>query len=247
MTRSAFEFSNLMTMLKNVYRYAIYFAPQPDSEWWNAGSHWLGRCSNRQLALSQTCPALIAPEKFSQLTSAPRRYGWHATMKAPFALQADASFTQLQDALLMICSQFKSFRLPKLHVSRLDDFLALTPAGDVTDICKVERACVTQLHSLSAPLPPDELLRRRTAGLSLAKDSMLLRWGYPHVLEHFRFHLSLTGPLRDCSELQIQSILQCARDQFESLPDCMFDSLAIFAEPERGADFVLLEHCKFSG
>lgn len=234
-------------MLKNVYRYAIYFAHESESAWWDTGAKWLGRCADRQLSISQTCPELLPPEKFSELTSAPRRYGWHATMKAPFVLRQDASFDQLQGALTEICSQFKPFRLPRLQVSRLDDFLALTPVGDVSDICKVERACVTQLHSLAAPLPPDELLRRRTAGLSLAKDSMLLRWGYPYVLDHFRFHLSLTGPLWDCSELQIQSIMQCARTQFDALPDYTFDSLAIFAEPERGADFVLVEQCKFSG
>jgi len=92
--------------------------------------------------------------------------------------------------------------------------LALTPVGANKEISDVERACVTQLHHLAAPLPPDELLRRRTAGLSLAKDSMLLKWGYPHVLDYFRFHLSLTGPLRDCSELQIQSLIDFASENF---------------------------------
>ena len=233
------------TILKKPYRYAIYFAPRPDSDWWNAGSDWLGRCAFRDQAVQQSCPPSITPEKFMQLTAHPRRYGWHATMKAPFVLRGDADFNQLKDALAMVCGQFKSFELPRLQVTRLDDFLALTPVGDTTEITSVERACVTQLHGLAAPLPPDELLRRRSAGLSLAKDAMLLKWGYPHVLDYFRFHLSLTGPLRDCSESQIQSIIHFASEKFDALPACQFESLAIFAEPERGADFVLLEHCMF--
>ena len=233
--------------LKKPYRYAIYFAPRLDSVWWNAGSEWLGRCSFREEAINQCYPPSIAPEKFLQLTASPRRYGWHATMKAPFVLRGDADFNQLKNKLSLICEQFKAFELPKLHVTRLDDFLALTPVGDTTEISRVERACVTELHELAAPLPPDELLRRRTAGLSLAKDSMLLRWGYPHVLDYFRFHMSLTGPLRDCSELQIQSLINFASEKFDALPNCQFESLAIFAEPERGADFVLIEHCMFSG
>jgi hypothetical protein len=232
-------------ILKKPYRYAIYFAPSPDSDWWNAGSEWLGRCASRDQTIHQGCPSSIAPEKFTQLTAHPRRYGWHATMKAPFVLREDADFNQLKDELALVCGQFHSFELPKLQVTRLDDFLALTPTGDTTEISKVERACVTQLHGLAAPLPPDELLRRRSAGLSLAKDAMLLKWGYPHVLDYFRFHLSLTGPLRDCSELQIQSLIDFASDKFNALPACQFESLAIFAEPERGADFVLLEHCMF--
>jgi len=201
----------------------------------------------REQVVSQSFPPSIAPEKFMQLTATPRRYGWHATMKAPFLLKEAADFKQLKDALALLCTQFKPFDLPKLQVTRLDDFLALTPIGDTTEISRVERACVTQLHGLAAPLPPDELLRRRTAGLSLAKDSMLLKWGYPHVLDYFRFHLSLTGPLRDCSEFQIQSMINFAAEKFDPLPPCRFESLAIFVEPERGADFVLLEHCPFSG
>jgi hypothetical protein len=232
-------------ILKKPYRYAIYLAPRPNSDWWHAGSEWLGRCAARDQAMAQSCPPSIAPEKFTHLTAHPRRYGWHATMKAPFVLREGADFNQLKDELALVCEQFHRFELPKLQVTRLDDFLALTPLGDTTEISRVERACVTQLHGLAAPLPPDELLRRRSAGLSLAKDAMLLKWGYPHVLDYFRFHISLTGPLRDCSELQIQSLIHFASEKFNVLPPCQFESLAIFVEPERGADFVLLEHCMF--
>ena len=234
-------------LLKQPYRYAVYFAPRPDTEWCNAGSEWLGRCSSSEQAVHRSFPPSITPEKFIQLTASPSRYGWHATIKAPFVLRADADFIQLKNELSLICSQFKPFKLPRLKVSRLDDFIALTPTGDTTEISRVENACVKQLHRLAAPLPPDELLRRRAAGLSLAKDSMLLKWGYPHVLEYFRFHISLTGPLRDYSELEIQSLMNFASEKFDSLPECQFESLAIFAEPERGENFVLLEHCMFSG
>lgn len=233
--------------MQKAYRYAIYFTPLPDTEWWAAGSQWLGRCAFKQTALAQTTPNLFTPEKFHQLTAAPRRYGWHATMKAPFQLHNDLTLNDLKQKLTELCAQFKPFKLPTLQVSRLDDFLALTPVGDMSDISQVERACVTNLHPLAAPMPPDELLRRRTAGLTLAKDSMLLRWGYPHVLDHFRFHMTLTGPLRDCSEMQIQSLILAASNQFDSLGECMFNSLSIFAEPVRGADFVMIDHCKFSG
>lgn len=234
-------------IFKKPYRYAIYFAPKPEGDWWNAGCEWLGRCAVHEKPIQQSYPSSITPEKFMQLTAAPRRYGWHATIKAPFILHGDVAYNQLKEELALICAQFKPFTLPKLQVNRLDDFLALTPMGDTSEISRVERTCVTQLHRLAAPMPPDELLRRRTAGLSLAKDSMLLKWGYPHVLDYFRFHMSLTGPLRDCSERQIQALIHFATEKFDALPACQFESLAIFAEPERGADFVLLEHCSFAG
>ena len=227
--------------MQNAYRYAIYFAPSPDTPWWHAGSQWLGRCAISNSFLGQTAPALFSQESFCQLTAPPRRYGWHATMKAPFKLNADTALVQLKDALKKISHQLIPFELPKLQVSRLDDFIALTPVGDTSSISLVERECVIGLHPFAAPLPPDELLRRRSAGLSLAKDSMLLRWGYPFVLDHFRFHMSLTGPLRDCTEAQIHALIQSASERFDHLPPCNFDSLALFAEPVKGDDFVLLE------
>ena len=44
-------------------------------------------------------------------------------------------------------------------------------------------------------MPPAELARRRAGGLTPRQDELLQRWGYPFVLEEFRFHMSLTGPL----------------------------------------------------
>mgnify|MGYP006195748115 CR=1 FL=1 len=34
-------------------RYAIYFAPRPDSPWWTLGAHWLGRDEHRDAPLPQ--------------------------------------------------------------------------------------------------------------------------------------------------------------------------------------------------
>jgi len=112
----------MSSRLINPYRYAIYFAPSPDTLWWKTGSEWLGRCARSGETLTQSIPPSIAPEKFMQLTASPRRYGWHATMKAPFVLRGDADYHQLKDALALVCTQFKAFDLPTLQVTRLDDF-----------------------------------------------------------------------------------------------------------------------------
>ena len=34
--------------------------------------------------------------------------------------------------------------------------------------------------------------KRRKPGLSPEREALLLRWGYPHVMEAFRFHMTLT-------------------------------------------------------
>ena len=110
------------------HRYAVYFAPRADSAWWRAGSRWLGRCAARLEPLPQApLPGVPAPE-LHRLTKAPRRYGWHATLKAPFALAPGVDVEQLRAALRSLCARLSSpSRCRALKVAMLDDFLALVP------------------------------------------------------------------------------------------------------------------------
>jgi hypothetical protein len=121
------------------------------------------------------------------------------------------------------------------------------PERDVPQITLLEQQCVTQLNDYAVPLGPEELLRRRSAGLSSHEDALLLRWGYPYVLDRYRFHCSLTGSLAKASPQEVSALTQAAHQHFDHLPFCVFDSLAIFAEPTQGADFVLLEQCPLIG
>ena len=101
---------------------------------------------------------------------------------------------------------------------------------------------MTRLQPLAAPLTPVELERRRAAGLTPEEDALLLRWGYPFVLERFRFHLSLTGALRDAERRDRRGAAGSgARCASTHLPACRFDTVSLFAEPRPGADFVLVE------
>jgi putative phosphonate metabolism protein len=234
-------------MNEAIHRYAIYFAPRVDSAWWRAGSRWLGRCASRREPLPQApLPGVPAPELHG-LTKAPRRYGWHATLKPPFALAPGVDAEQLRAGLRSLCEDFEPFTLPALKVALLDDFLALVPEGGSRAIDDIAAACVTRLQPLAAPLAPAEIERRRAAGLTPDEDALLLRWGYPFVLERFRFHLSLTGTLRDAEPSIVQAIRDAARDRFAGLPACRFDTLSLFAEPKPGADFVLLEQMEITG
>ncbi|MBW8316940.1 MAG: DUF1045 domain-containing protein [Thiobacillus sp.] len=232
--------------LSNAHRFAVYFAPATDSAWWTAGSRWLGRCAATNDALPQPPIDGIAPELQRQLTADPRRYGWHATLKAPFSLDEGVGLDGLRSALQTLAATFSPFDLPPLRVRRLGGFLALCADGDPDAINAVARACVTGLQTLAAPLSSDELARRRRKGaLSIQEDALLVRWGYPYVLDRYRFHLSLTGDLNGVALNTVQRLERAARDTFEGLPPCRFDSLALYAEPAPGADFVLLERMGF--
>ena len=226
-------------------RFAIYYAPRPDSRHWLAGSQWLGRCAVRQEALPQAPMAGLEPALLQQLTAAPRRYGWHATLKAPFQLAPGVSLAALQQQLRALAADLQPFDMPALQVVLLDDFLALVPdplAPQNAAIQALAQRCVMDLQPLAAPLGSAELARRRQAALTPQQDALMLRWGYPHVFDYFRFHLSLTGPLGALSAADRQALQAAAQAHFAALPAGRFDSLALFHEASPGADFVLLEH-----
>lgn len=227
------------------HRYAVYFAPAPGTLGWLAGSHWLGRCAAQLQPLPQLDIQGVAKEDLHRLTAAPRRYGWHGTLRAPFVLSPGVDWATLHHAVQAVASSLQPFTLPPMQIERLDDFLALVPmasAATQAAIHAVAAACVTQLQPLAAPLPPAELARRRAGGLTPRQDALLQRWGYPFVLEEFRFHMSLTGPL-GLVNTGTQALVHDAAEQFfVDLPPLRFNSLALFAEPAPGADFVLLDH-----
>ncbi|MEX1167594.1 MAG: DUF1045 domain-containing protein [Hydrogenophaga sp.] len=232
--------------LAHAHRYAIYFAPPPGSPWWEAGSQWLGRCAATHTLLERPGFDGLAPEQQRQLTAEPARYGWHGTLKAPFVLSAGVELDDLREALRTLASTCTRFPLPDLRVRRLGGFLALCPEGNKDAINAVASACVTQLDKLAAPLSSDELERRRRKGsLSTQEDALLVRWGYPYVMEHYRFHLSLTGNLQGVDEGAVQRVEQAAQAWFGALPPCPFDGLSLFAEPTKGADFVFVERWGF--
>jgi len=97
-------------------RYALYFAPAAHHPLWTAGCRWLGRD-----------PESGASDGGGPHRADPRRYGFHATLKPPFALREGLSRAQLLAALSHFVDERAPFAMPALHVATLGDFLALRP------------------------------------------------------------------------------------------------------------------------
>jgi putative phosphonate metabolism protein len=222
------------------HRFAAYLAPAPDSTWWKAGSSWLGRDAATNDVLSQPLIPGVSMSMQQRVTAAPRRYGWHATLRAPFALAHDADAVMLRGRLSALCRERRPFSLP-LRVALLGDFLALVPDGDTRDIDALARSCVSHLHALAAPLSDAELARRRASGLTPDEDKLLVRWGYPYVMEQFRLHFSLTGPLRDVAPDTIDALKAAAEQWFAPVPPLRVDAVSLFVEPAPGADFIFTD------
>ena len=229
------------TRVASACRYAAFLAPSLDSAWWRAGSQWLGRDAASETALVQPVLHGVSTSDQQRITAVPRRYGWHATLKAPFAMASGLELSTLRSSLGHIGRLWAPLTMTSLQVVLLDDFLALVPRGDASAVNALAGACVTGLHAFAAPLSPGELARRRSAGLSAEEDALLVRWGYPFVMARFRFHFSLTGSLHGTPPETVLALKAAAARWFDALPPCRFEAVSLFVEPRPGADFVCLE------
>ncbi len=183
-------------------RYAIYYAPPPDTPIWAFGSAVLGY----DAASGADVPGFSLPgwdaDAWREMTARPRLYGFHATLKAPFSL-VDAGEENLQAALAQICSEHRRFRLGAMAVTALvesgavEGFVALTPSAPPPDLGQLERTIVTRLDFFRRPLTDDERAKRRPERLSQRQRDQLDLYGYPFVLEDFRFHMTFTGATRE--------------------------------------------------
>lgn len=224
------------------HRVALYWTPRPDHALWRAGSQWLGRDAASGQRLRQPEVAGVDPTVFDALTADPRRYGWHATLKPPFRLADGVTLDRVDEATDRLARSWRVTPLPPLRVASLGRFLALRPQGPMDTIHTMAADCVQRLHGLARPPSTEELARRRHPAMTARQNELLQRWGYPWVLEEFRFHCSLTGPLTALDESQTASVKAVAQRLFDGLPAPMMETFALFVEPVPGGDLRLHRH-----
>ena len=178
-------------------RYAVYFT-LPQGALSAFGAAWLGWDAVQGKALAAPDVSGL-PKPAHEITATPRKYGLHGTIKPPFRLvEGMAEGTDaagLKAALEDFCAGQAPVVLEGLHLSRLGHFLALTPEGDQSALAALAGAAVKALDAFRAPPAEAELARRRKSGLTERQEAYLLQWGYPYVMEEFRFHITLSGRL----------------------------------------------------
>lgn len=173
-------------------RYAIYYTPPATVDWSVFATQWLGW--NMETGQSVAQP-VISGLDLAEVTAVPRKYGLHATLKPPMRLAPGHSLDDLQQACAQLAARQAPVTLEGLHLARLGRFLALRVSGDEAALGALAAACVRDLDPFRAPATAGELDKRRAAGLSPAQEAYLTAWGYPYVLDQFRFHVTLTGKL----------------------------------------------------
>jgi putative phosphonate metabolism protein len=218
-------------------RYAVYFAPRSGSTLGDLGARWLGRDAHGAPVAPLDAPG--SPVRREELIRDARRYGFHATLKAPFRLGDDFSFADLDAAVAALASSREPIVGPSLMAASLDGFVALTPTRPSPAIDALASRCVTDLDLMRAPLSAAEMSRRRRGGLDTVEDANLRAWGYPYVLDRFRFHITLTIRLSRAEAVEVVRALSAtfapALDEGLAIED-----LCIFGDPGGGAPFRLL-------
>lgn len=213
-------------------RYAIYYAPAPGA-FAQAGAAWLGWDAAASAPVPQPDPALAA------VTVAPRKYGFHGTLKPPFRLAEGQSFAALQAAVATLARHLAPVSLPGLRLRDLDGFLALTPEGDPRALQALAAEVVTTLEPFRAPLTPAEIAKRRPERLTPHQLALLGTYGYPFVLEEFRFHLTLSDRLSEPTALAAQAQAHFA----PHLPrPFTVDALCLFGEASDGRFHLIERH-----
>ncbi len=224
-------------------RYAIYYI-FPDGPLASFGHGWLGW--DVVAGVSRPHPEVeTVALPVSQITEVPRRYGLHGTLKPPFRLAEGTDPSSLAHNVSDLAARSRPCMVDGLKLSQIGRFLALTPVGDMTGLSALASSIVADLDPFRAAPTQAELARRRKAGLTKGQEANLVRWGYPYVMEEFRFHITLSGPLSDAD---LRTTEQALRPHLDPLLPSPFsiDSIALVGEAHDGR-FHLIQRYALTG
>ena len=220
-------------------RYAIYFAAGTDSALTRFGAELLGYDAYTGDELPFQRDALHVAPDWRDVTADPRKYGFHGTLKAPMALAPGKSEAEL----LAACATFagKTRPIPTIRpiVDAISGFIAVIPAEPVGALEALAADCVRDFDAFRSELTAEDRARRKPEKLSERQRDYLDRWGYPYVMEEFRFHMTLTGRLDADRRGPILAML---RERFAGLGcDALaIDRIALFKQDDTKARFRII-------
>jgi len=217
-------------------RYAIYFAPSTESALYRFGTAWLGRDGFTGAEFDSPLLDGLPLERWRRVTAAPKLYGFHATLKPPFHLSSDTSADELVADIERFANAHESFEAPPLRLARIARFLALVPQASSPALSALADACVRDFDRFRALPGADELARRERAGLTSRQRELLAHWGYPYVLDEWRFHMTLASGLDRNEADELCPILERLGSPYSDAP-LVVDAICLFEQPAPQASF----------
>jgi hypothetical protein len=199
-------------------RFAIYYAPATESLLWQRALAWLDQPD-------------LAP-----LTASARRYGFHATIKAPMALAEGRDLAGLEMAMAAFAAQHGPVGMGPVGAHLIEGFLALTPVQQPQPLTDFAATVVTDFEPFRAPLEAAERDRRLRSPLTARQVELVDAYGYPYVLEQFQLHMTLTDRLPADRKAELRERAQGWFADVLAQP-IVLDRLVLFHEAAPGEPF----------
>jgi putative phosphonate metabolism protein len=220
-------------------RYAIYFAAGSDSALSRFGAELLGYDAYTADELAFPQDALRVAPDWRDITADPRKYGFHGTLKAPMALAPDSTEAGLVTACAAFAGKARPIPMIRPVVDAISGFIAVIPAEPVDALRELAADCVREFDAFRKELTAEDRARRKPEKLSERQRDYLDRWGYPYVMEEFRFHMTLTGRLDADRRGPILAML---RERFAALKrdTLAIDRIALFRQDDAKARFRII-------
>jgi putative phosphonate metabolism protein len=225
-------------------RYAVYFTPPPDSPLAVFGASVIGYDCFQRIEVPHRAIHGIDPSVLALATVEPRRYGFHATLAAPFRLAEGMDERALAQAFSAFAARHAPIAVGPLRVAAMSRFVVLAPVEPYPALEAFAAACITDFDRCRAPLTDAE--RARRTGLSGRQAELLERWGYPYVLDEFRFHMTLAGPVPDDAGATFSASLSKAFDG-QSRDHLELGAISLMRQDDRTSRFYVLARQRLTG
>lgn len=214
-------------------RYAIYFLPDEGSALARFAARWFGYDCHTGHACERDMHGL--GDLSAEAVGTPARYGFHATLVAPFHL---APAVTVDNVVARMEAIARSVRCPpplRLSMGVLGGFLALRPENDIS-LRRLALACMFGCDTLRTALTDGERARRLRAPLTAYQRILMETYGYPYVGDQFRFHMTLTGNLGGRERERVSTAL--ARTLEPILADPVeLNAISLLVQPDPEAKF----------
>src|SRR5262245_46858031 len=132
-------------------RYAIYFVPPAGSDLYQFGSVFLGFDCYTGADLGCPDDIELPAAEWAELTSEPRKYGFHATLKAPFHLVPRFTAADLTAELRRFAAVPRALPAIAPVIQPLGRFIAIVPGERSEEVDRLAADCVMGFDRFRRP------------------------------------------------------------------------------------------------
>jgi hypothetical protein len=228
-------------------RYAVFFVPPAPSDLYRFGSSVLGYDCYTGAKVAPPAEFKSDAASWRKATEEPRRYGFHATLKAPFHLSPSCTEVQLISAVQSFVSLGYAAPVITPAVKIFSGFAAIVALKPEPMLAALAGACTTIFDAYRAPMSPQERARRIALGLNQGEIQSLGRWGYPFGFSNFEFHMTLTGKVQASRRKETVAVLRKCFSRMHGNQEITVDRIALVKQESSRASFRVISQVELRG